>query len=93
MPHAPRVGPQPTSLQEFNADIKSRLASLDKMTETVSKMTQHDKADREIGECRDRRQAAETVCDEWVERMDKLVLQWEELSNTVSHREGSSAIR
>ena len=54
------------------------------MTETVSKMTQHDKADREIGECRDRRQAAETVCCEWVDRMDKLVIQWEELSNTVS---------
>ena len=61
------------------------------MTETVSKMTQHDKADREIGECRDRRQAAEAVCCEWVERMDKLVLQWEELSNTVSWQPGTVA--
>jgi len=76
------------SVKEFDVDIKSRLASLDKMTETVSKMTQHDKADREIGECRDRRQAAEVVCCEWVDRMDKLVVQWEELSNTVTEVQG-----
>ncbi|XP_043234590.1 uncharacterized protein At4g38062-like [Amphibalanus amphitrite] len=76
------------SVIEFDADIKSRLASLDKMTETVSKMTQHDKADREITECRDRRQAAETVCCEWVQRMEKLVKQWEELSNTVTEVQG-----
>jgi len=72
------------SVQEFAQDIKQRLVSLDKMTETVSKMTQHDKADREIGVCRERRQAAEVVSDDWLQRMDKLVNQWEELSSTVT---------
>ena len=53
------------------------------MTETVTKMTQHEKADREISECRERREKAEKVSAEWVIKTEKLVKQWEELNATV----------
>lgn len=71
-------------LQEFDTDVKERLTNLDKMTETVTMMTQHEKADREITECRERREKAEKVSTEWVEKTQKLVKQWEDLNNTVS---------
>ncbi|XP_037069989.1 polyamine-modulated factor 1-binding protein 1-like isoform X2 [Pollicipes pollicipes] len=76
------------SVQEFDTDIKTRLGNLDKMTETVTMMTQHEKADREITECRERRQVAEKVSAEWVEKTQKLVQQWEELNATVTEVQG-----
>ena len=57
------------------------------MTETVTKMTQHEKADREIAECRERREKAAKVSAEWVVKTEKLVKQWEELNETVSSSE------
>ena len=50
-------------------------------------MTQHEKADREIAECRERREKASKVSAEWVVKTEKLVKQWEELNATVSDSE------
>ncbi|XP_043224062.1 nesprin-1-like isoform X2 [Amphibalanus amphitrite] len=76
------------SVQDFDQDIKTRLGNLDNMTETVTKMTQHEKADREIAECRERREKAEKVSAEWVIKTEKLVKQWEELNATVTEVQG-----
>lgn len=72
------------SIKEFDDDIKNRLQNLDKMSETVGKMTQHEKADKEIAECRERRISAEKVSADWVIRAEKLVKQWEKLNETVT---------